>query len=168
MSSINKLVQGFAELWIDSIDVGYTSEGVTESVDREYFDHEVEQIKGAIRSDLIMETKTISTVLAEISLNRLNQVWDQEGSKLIGGTFLAIGTEAGANNHTLTIVAPAPADTGFTYMNIHIFKAISMEAGEVIYSRSEATRIPVSFKCLKDVANGNQFGYISLSNTKGG
>jgi len=167
MGSVNRIVHGFAELWIDSVDVGYTSEGVTESVDREYFDQEVEQIKGAIKSEMISETKTISCTLAEVSLNRLNQIWDQEGSKLVGGTFLAIGTEGGANEHTLTIVAPAPADTGFTYMNVHIFKAISMEAGEVIYSRSEPTRIPVSFKCLKDVSNGNQFGYISLSNTKG-
>jgi len=167
VGDINKLVQGFAELWIDGIDVGFTSEGITEAVEREYFDVMVEQVKGAVASYLISETKTISTVLTEVSISRLNQIWDQEGSKNVGGTFLAIGTELGATTHTLTIVAPAPAGAGYTYMNIHIFKAISMEAGEVVFQRGENTKIPVSFKCLKDVLNGNQFGYISLSNTKG-
>lgn len=168
MGDINKIVHGYAELWIDGIDVGFTSEGVTESVERDYFDVEVEQIKGAIKSEMTSERKTISTVLTEVSLQRLNQVWDQEGSKTLGGTFLRIGTEDGAVEHTLTIVAPAPPGTGFTYMNIHIFKAISMEAGEVVYQRGENTKIPISFKCLKDVDNGNMFGYISLANNKGG
>ena len=58
-----------------------------------------------IKSEMISESKVISTTLTEVSLNRLNEVWDQEGSKNIGGTFLAIGTESGANEHTLTIVA---------------------------------------------------------------
>ena len=168
MGEKRKIVQGSAELWIDGVNVGFTTEPVTQNFEREYFDIMVEQVKGPIKCEMINEEMTISTSLTEVSLDNLRRVWDQEGSSLIGGTFLAIGTELGANEHTLTIVAKAPEITGVSYLNYHIFKAVSYEATETVFQKGENTRIPVTFKCLKDVCNDNKFGYISQSNVKGG
>jgi hypothetical protein len=164
---IKNIVAGHAELWVDGSNVGFLSSGVAQSFEREYFDIMVEQVKGPIKCELISEVMNISTELTEVSMNQLKIAWDQEGSTLLGGTFLAIGTESGANEHTLTIVAKAPAASNFSYMNFHIFKAVSFEAVESTFQRAENTRIPISFKCLKDVLNDNKFGYVSYSNTKG-
>jgi len=166
---IRKLTQGAAELWIDGVNVGYTKDPVTQTINREYFDVKVEQIKGTIKTEMIDEDMTISTSLSEVSLDNLRRVWDQGGSTLIGGTFLAIGTELGANEHTITIVTKAPEIAGDDmYDNYHVFKAVSYESVETSFAKGENTIIPVTFKCLKDVLNDNRFGYISRSAAKGG
>jgi hypothetical protein len=168
MPQVTSIIQGAAELWIDGVNVGFTYEAVNQTLEKEYSDIIVEQIKGPIATVLTMENCNISTVIAEVTLANIQTVWDQAGSSLIGGTFLAIGTEEGANYHTIQIIAKAPASSNKTYRNFYIFKAVSFENTELSSARGEQTKLAVTFKCLKDVNNGNQFGYVTESNVKGG
>lgn len=167
MPEILNIVQGSAELWVDGVNMGFTYESVKQTLEREYTDIIVEQVKGPISSVLVMENSNITTVLSEITLNNVRMAWDQAGSSLIGGTFLSIGTEGGANFHTLTIVAPANPKSGYLYKNYHIFKALSYANVESDHARGAQSKIPVTFKCFKDVLNGNLFGYVNHSNVKG-
>lgn len=155
-----------AEVKVDGVSVGYTNAETTIKISREYEDVTVEQVKGQIASFLTNETCEVSTSLAEITMNNLKLVWDQEGSLLVGGTFLSLGTEDGANEHTIIITAKAPAGESYTYVNYYIFRGISYDAGDQAMSRGSITTIPVTFRCLKDDKNGNKFGYRELSNTK--
>jgi len=168
MGQVQSIVQGSAELWIDGVNVGFTDGGVTQTLDREYNDIIVDQVKGPIASVLTMENCSIATTLVEMTLEKIKTVWDQSASSLIGGTFLAIGTEDGANTHTIQIIAKAPVSSGKAYRNFYFFKAISYDSSEISSSRADQTKLAVNFKCLKDVNNGNQFGYVSDSDVKGG
>ena len=167
MGDRNFILSANAEFKIDGVDIGYTTEPTTIRIERDYNDAVVEQVKGTIKTFLTNETMTIETAFSELTMNNLKTVWDQEGSLLIGGTFLALGTEDGANEHTLTINAAAPTGDSLTYQVWYIFRACSMEAGQITLGRGEVTSVPASFKCLKDDSNGNRFGYRELTNTKG-
>jgi len=166
MGNRDFIISANAELKIDGVAIGFTTEPTNIRVSRDYFDVVVEQIKGPLDEILTSETMDISTSIAEINMTNLLTVWDQEGSTLVGGTFLALGTENGGNEHTLTITAKTATGEGFTYQNYYIFRAISMESGEVSLSRTGITTIPLTFRCLKDDKNNFKFGYRTISNTK--
>ena len=165
-NDVTYIVQANAEIKVDGVSIGYTTEPTSIRIERDYSHASVEQVKGDIKSFMSGETMTIDTTLAQKSLTNLRIVWDQEGSTLIGGTLLSLGTESGGNEHTMIITALAPTGAGLTYENWTIFKAVSMDAGQFSMSRSDISTVPVSFKCLKDVLNNNNFGYCLLSNSK--
>jgi len=167
MGVVQNIVQGSAEIWLDGVNMGLTYEAVTQSLEREYTDIIVEQVKGPVATELVMENCSITTTLAEITLTNIKTAWDQSASSLIGGTFLSIGTEGGANEHTLTIVSKAPKGSTYTYRNFYFFKVVSYETVEIASARGEQTKLAITFKCMKDIANGNMFGYANESNTKG-
>ena len=165
MGNRNHILTGAAHLAVDGVNLGFLDEGIKMTFSRDYFDVEVEQVKGVIRSDMISESLEISTTLSETDFEKLRIAWDQEGSTLLGGSFLNIGTEGGGLEHTLQIVTLAPASAGQTYRNITIYKAVQMDSGDQTFQRKESTKIPVKFKCLKDVLNNNKFGNMQLSNS---
>jgi len=160
------IIAEHARLKVDGVDVGYTLAPTTISITRDYVEANVEQVKGPIKEFLTNEVMTIETTLAETTMENLRIVWDQESSMLVGGTFLALGTEGGANEHTIVINANAPEGEDYDYENWYIFKAVSMEAGQITRAKGEVSGIPVTFRCLKDTSNGNRFGYRKLSDSE--
>lgn len=167
MGDINQIVQGYAEIILDGVNVGFTTDGVTENKTVDHFEVEVDQVEGVIKMFKTKETMTVKLTLPQFSFNKLRDAWDQEGASMLGGTFLNIGSETGGIEHTLVVVANAPANTGKTYINFIYFKAVAMESGELSFKRNGILQIPITFKILKDVQNDNRFGYAVLSNTKG-
>ena len=146
-----------------AVDVGYTSDGVTISFARDYYDVEVDQSINIIKKAKIKEIVTLTTNLVEASLENLKTVLD------IGNAIeditgppdykkLSFGGDAGIGALTLVFSGTAPTGKERKFV---AYKAISVEAGEHSYKKDDKTIIPVKFELVADTskADGEQLGY---------
>lgn len=67
----------FNGVWPDGWrSMGFTSDSVAINIEREFMDKMVEQAMGKIGSEVIGETLTVTTTLAELTMQNLQKVWD--------------------------------------------------------------------------------------------
>lgn len=70
---------GFKGVWPDGWrSMGFTADSITINVEREFLDKMVEQVMGKIGSEVIGETLTVTTTLAELTMQNLQLVWGGE------------------------------------------------------------------------------------------
>lgn len=139
-------------------EVGYTQEGLEVSNDPEWGEVEVDQLLDSAKIFKSGMSFTVSTTFAEATLENLLIAWGQSGTSVSsvapfenelsieGGNLGEAPTERG-----LIAVGNAPEQaTGNVYGErvYHLYRVLSVEATSIANSRSEATVIPVSFRCL--------------------
>jgi hypothetical protein len=137
------------EVWRD---LGGTQDGVTLTVSREFFRLAVDQVIDAPGRRLTERDVTVSTNLAEGTLENLALAMSQaEASVTVGGTgatgFAAmdlLGDDSGAEPDYVAVILRGRAPAG-KKRNVIIRKALSIEEVESAYTKDNQTLIPVTF-----------------------
>ena len=147
--SDTNIIVGKASVTLDDVDVGHTLEPCTVRVEREYLDVESQQRKGIVKKVKIMERMYVATTLGEASISALKAAWDHAAMAAHATTGSFYIGSVDENEHTLVLVGSAPSSGTRT---VTIYRAVSMDAGEISMAREEATGIPVEFECLKSTS----------------
>jgi hypothetical protein len=134
-------------------DLGGTDGGVTKNVDRSFFDLRADQIKDPAGTRETSRTVTISTNLAEITLENLALAWGLAPTDITsggtGGTAWKavelVGDDSGVepNYHALLFRGWAP---NRKRRLVIARKVLSVAAVGTAYKKDEQTFIPVQFK----------------------
>lgn len=165
MGTAANVILGPATLSIDTsagtsyTDVGFTRDGVTVRMEREYRDVMADQIKGSIQKPRISEKLFVATTLLEATLTNLMIAWDQPTSNLTGTTSLTLGydDDCVTNEVSIQIVGFSPSCGTRTFT---IYRAVAISEAAYAMKRDEESAIPVEFECLKDPDNSDKFGTI--------
>lgn len=140
-------------------DVGYTQDGLEVSNDPSYTDVEVDQLLDAAKIFQDGMGVSLSTSLAEATLENLLVAWGQADSTLTstatdktweidGGSLGAAPLERG-----LIAVGNGPEKTGsnvYSERTYHAYRVLSVESSSHTLARADATVIPVTFRALPD------------------
>lgn len=141
-------------------DVGATQGGVELAYEPEFLDIEVDQAFGIIDKRKIRESATLTTQMAEATLNNLLLAWGLPAARLVNGT-LSFGeaevTQADAR--TVYIVGKGP--NGQKRI-AKIWKAVARGNASVAFRKDEVTILNVEFEILADTTKpaGQQMGQI--------
>lgn len=146
-------------------DIGYTQDGLEVTTDPTYTDVEVDQLLDAAIIFKDGMGLSISTTMAEASLENLLLAWGQEAD-----TLVASGGPAPADEiETLEIQGGGLGDSPIEYGLIavgngprveatnkyrerryHAFRVLSVEGAGTMLARSDAATIPVTFRALPE------------------
>ena len=139
-SSANVLV-GVCSVSFDSLNLGWTSDGVTMVVTSELFDVKVEEVVGVLKRVVIDQGVTVTLNLAEGVLATMGKVIPASetttttltlgGKALQSGQLVLVGKNPAGFNRTITLTAVNP--TG--------------EVG-IPYKKGEISVVPVAFSAL--------------------
>lgn len=159
--------------------IGFTSEGVEVEYAPEYTDVEVDQLLDAAVIFKTKQTVTVNTTLAEATLENLLYVWGLKAAALKttgtveGGTLATgekeLGIDGGSlndfpNERSLAFVGSAPRATNNVVDKERLYmirRVLQTESSTHGLKRSEATMLPVSFRCLPDPSKtGAGYGFI--------
>lgn len=141
-------------------EIGYTMDGLEVSYDPTYTDAEVDQIMDAAKIFKTGQTVSVSTTMAENTLDNLLMAWGQQASTLsnLGGNERELTLEAGS-------LGDAPFERGLIAVGngpesavagvygervYHLYRVLSVEATTFALSRADVAGIPVTFRCLPD------------------
>ena len=144
--------------------IGYTTDGVEFATDPTYDDIVVDQQMDAVRIFKSAMSASVSTTMAEATLENLVVAW---------GQATATASALGANESELTIEAgalgDAPVERGliaignapeiatggkFGQRVYHLYRVLSVEGSSIANSRTDAATIPVTFRALPDDTTG--------------
>jgi hypothetical protein len=151
MGTIANVLVGSAVIKIDTVDVGYTIDGVTLTVSSDFADIQVEELVGTIIRKLVGQTVQVTLTMAEGSLANLAEAIP---GSVLAGTVLTLG--GGALQEVeieLTGEKPGGGNRVITLDNCN-------PTGEVgiPYKKGEASVVPVTFSAL--VSDLGVFGTI--------
>ena len=149
MGSASNIVCGPATISFNSVDLGFTKDGIRVRMEREYLDVMADQVKGVVKKGKTLERVYVETTLLEATLANIYIAWDQTT-----GSF----GDPNTNEQELVVVGPAPPSNSLT-RTYTMPKAVSIGEGEQNYSREEETSLEVSFECLKN--DSGSFGTIA-------
>lgn len=144
-------------------EVGFTTDGLEVATDPTYDDVLVDQSMDAVRIFKSAMTASVSTTMAEATLENLVVAWGQNAN-----TVSALG----ANESELILEAgnlgDAPLERGFVAVGnapeaaagrygqrvYHLYRVLSVEGSTHNLSRTDPTTIPVTFRALPDDTTG--------------
>jgi hypothetical protein len=151
-------------------DVGYTQDGLETANDPSWSDVEVDQLLDAAKIFKDGMSFTVSTTLAEATLENLLIAWGQSNS-FYSGTFGGSETEReveldggslGAAPLERGLVAvgngPEKADGTYGERAYFVYRVLSVDAASTSMARSEAATVPVSFRALP--ADNGKYGSV--------
>ena len=152
--------------------VGYTTDGIEVSYEPDYGEVTVDQLLDSAKIFKQGMRVSVNTTLAEATLFNLMVAWGQKGDTVTGATS---DTEtnlkiSGGDLHddpierSLAFVGPAPRSTTGNKTEkrervYHLQRALQVESSAHSLSRSDATTIPVSFRCLPGEASASSGDY---------
>jgi len=132
---------GFKGVWPDGWRyMGLTSDASEINIEREFMDKMVEQAMGKVGSEVVGETLTITTTLAELTMQNLQLVW--------GGEF----TDVAAGVGTTAYERLRGGGSGCSQTMLWGFEASYLK-------ESTCTRYPIRFFCLGEGAKGGGLGF---------
>jgi hypothetical protein len=151
-------------------DVGYTQDGLETANDPSWSDVEVDQLLDAAKIFKDGMSFTVSTTLAEATLENLLIAWGQSnsfasgtfgGSELVreieldGGSLGAAPLERG-----LVAVGNGPEKPDGTYgeRTYFVYRVLSVDAASTAMARADASTVPVSFRALP--ADNGKYGSV--------
>lgn len=159
---------GVATLVTNWREVGYTQDGLEVATDPSWGEVEVDQLLDAARIFKDGMSMTVSTTLAEATLENLLVAWGQASTTVssVAPFENELAIEGGALGEAplergLIAIGNAVENSGNNNYGERVYQAyrvLSVEATTITNSRSEATTIPVSFRCLP--ADNGRYGSV--------
>jgi len=146
MGNYANIVAGPATLAFNSVDLGFTKDGIRLRMEREYIDVPADQVKGIVAKPKSIERFYVATTLLECTLANLEIAWDQASGSLGCNT---------SNEQQLVIVGKAPSDVTRTFT---LPRAVSHNNTEINYGHENEASLEVEFECLKQ--NSGSFGSV--------
>lgn len=144
--------------------VGYTTDGVEFATDPTYDDITVDQSMDSVRIFKSGMSASVSTTMAEVTLENLVVAWGQAAStaSALGAAESEMTIEGGALGDApiergLIAIGNAPEVAGggrFGQRVYHLYRVLSVEGSAVNMSRTDPTTVPVTFRALPDDATG--------------
>ena len=144
-------------------EVGFTTDGVEFATDPTYDEITVDQQMDSVRIFKSGMTASISTTLAEATLENLVVAWGQASATLSalssGSEMYVHGGELGEAPVERGLIAvgngPEVAAGGkFAQRIYHLYRVLSVEGSTINMSRTDPTTIPVTFRALPDDTTG--------------
>lgn len=141
--------------------LGFTTGGIETTYAPEYTDIEVDQLLDAALIFKSKMTVTVKTTLSEATLENLLVAWGQSNSTLTGasGVYQDLGISSGGLGdypveRSMVFVGPGPrtAAGGRFQRLYHLRRCLQVDSTAIGQMRTEATTIPVSFRCLPNPA----------------
>lgn len=151
--------------------VGFTDGGIEVSYEPDFGDVMVDQLLDSARIFKQGMKVSVKTTLSEATLSNLLFSWGikEDASATTNTGNVTVDISGGALGDEpvergLAFVGPAPRDsTGARRERVyHVRRALQVESSAHSLARSDATTIPVSFRCLPDaVTSGSSYGKIT-------
>ena len=145
-------------------EVGYTTDGLEFATDPTYDDIVVDQSLDSVRIFKSAMTASVSTTMAEATLENLVVAWGQapNTASALGAAESELVLEAGALGQApiergFIAVGNAPEVSGggkFGQRVYHLYRVLSVEGSTINMSRTDPTTIPVTLRALPDDATG--------------
>ena len=149
--------------------VGYTTDGIEVSYEPDYGEVTVDQLLDSAKIFKQGMRVSVNTTLAEATLFNLMVAWGQKSDSVTGTTPDAETNLkiSGGELHddpierSLAFVGPAPRGASNVKRErvYHLQRALQVESSAHSLSRSDATTIPVSFRCLPGEASTSSGDY---------
>lgn len=148
-------------------DVGYTQDGLEVATDPSWSDVEVDQLLDAAKIFKDGMGLTISTTMAEATIENLLVAWGQRASYAVStATDKEVHIEGGALGEApfergLIAVGNSPEKTGsnaYGERTYFAYRVLSVDAATHTLARAEATVLPVSFRALP--ADNGRYGAV--------
>lgn len=151
-------------------DVGYTQDGLEVSTDPSFGEVEVDQLLDAAKIFKDGMGLSISTTMAEATLENLLVAWGQSGDSLTSSSVEGeieerFDIEGGALGEApleraLAAVGNGPEASSNQYKErvYHAFRVLSVEGSSHSLARADATVLPVTFRALPE--NDGRYGII--------
>ena len=151
-------------------DVGFTSDGVEVEFAPEFVDVEVDQLLDAAAIFKTKQSVTVKTTMTEATLENMMFVWGLKDEALnTTGDDTELSIDGGSLNsfpgeRQLAFVGSAPRADGNVVNKERLYylrRILQTESSSHGLKRSEATTLPVSFRCLPDSSfTGAGYGFI--------
>lgn len=137
------IVVGPGTISINGTDCGYTKDGISVRLPREYLEVKADQNIGVVKMAKTLEQLFVKTTLLEATLPIMRWAWDQQESQL--------GAEGDTPStvNEVAIVLTGPAPNGAT-RTITLPKCVAQGDAELTWSRETETGLEVEFQALKD------------------
>lgn len=147
--------------------VGLTSGGVEFAYAPDFGEVEVDQWLDVAKMFKQRQSVTVNTTFAEATLENLLFAWGQNPDTLSGGTLTISSGELGdkPEERKIAFIGQAPGKNKERVYELD--RALSVESSTFSLSRSEASLIPVSLRCLPASAAGGEYGRIIERSTTG-
>jgi len=155
----NQIIVGPAQMFIDGVDVGFTTGGVTLRKATDWLDVEADQTKGVMRKEPTMERMFVSTTMLEATRDNMRRAMNEAATQAWSGSALALGSpNPVAVEHTVTLIGTGPSGKTRTYV---FTRAIASEEVEhMAGARDAVSSLPIGMELLKDENYGSTFGYM--------
>lgn len=150
MGTVSNILVGPASLSVDSSDVGYTSGGVKFGPLKDIWMRPSLKGVGSKEAVLLDQKFIIATHLAEATFKNLKLAWGMDVSDASTTTEnkCYFGGGSDISYHTVEMVGKAPGSG--KSRTVHFYRVCSVEFGQMEFSRSRETLIPVTFEALLD------------------
>lgn len=167
VTTSNVIIGACTSFQVDGNDLGATSGGVTVEKKQTFVDIQVDQSTGVVVKAVKEETYTITTELAEATLNNLQIAFGLGSAPVVStspaNTTLDLEAQGGAAiEHTLTFVGPCPPGTAsYTTRTFSLNRAVNVTATKIEMARDKETLYQVAFQCLPDLTQtGHEYGTV--------
>lgn len=141
------IVMGPATLSVGGTDVGFTRDGISARMPREYRDIKADQAMGTIVKKKVDEQFFIRTTLLEATIANVYAAWDQNIADVA-----EFGSDtADVQEVALIVVGPGPNGTTRT---LSCAKCVSIGESQLQWNREEETAMEVEFEALKADGTG--------------
>lgn len=147
---------------LDGIDLGGTLGGVQIEKKQKLVGVMVDQIPGDVAEAVESEEYTISTELAEVTLQNLQYAWGLDAAPVTdvgaGTQTLSLGIQQKVVEHALVLGGPAPNGKQRTFTSARV---VNMVTGKQELDRKKQYGFPVSFTILPELtATGKEYGQV--------
>lgn len=154
--NVNNIIVGAADLYMDGVYMGYTSEGIVLRKTNEWLDIIADQAGGKMKKIRTLESMMLSTQLLEATLDNLAAVLNEPDSNLRTGSMYILGDPAlSVEEHSFKIVGPGP---GTLTRTVNLFRGVIISDVEYPFKRDAVSQLPFEVELLKDAGYNDTFG----------
>lgn len=153
---------------VDGTPIGATTAGVTMERKVTFTDLEVDQIIGPIRMVPSKDVMTVTTTMAEATLQNLQIAFNLAAAPVVtaaatgvtANTQLDLGLIQSAIEHTLVFKGPCPTTNGYSARTVTLNRCVNMGASKMAFEKGKETAYLVEFTCMPSLTAtaGSEFG----------